>query len=429
MVFALGTGSPAVAENLDGVLAVWLEQLKACTAAPAPRLAVIGLDRADTTLAPEEAEQLRLAVESALVKANISLTSSADVTRIKALREGTTGLSGNEVEDQIRAAFDGDAALFIVGPQRDASSVSFRLQAITPKADCKSTSDVVTLDVAGNGSLADPGQVMRAAVRRLIEAAPDLRSIAVAPFASEAGHSECSTALADQLLVALDEEARSPTRALNGKTLTIHRGVPSGDSAGMALATGRFDLDRQNRGFISLDFSRDGRTLAPLPRTPIAIDRLACDPTIRPFLDHVAATAHTDRARLDISAPVFTLGQRLDIAITTAKPLALYCWILAPDETAYVLLPTASSAMVTSKAGSLRYPRDFGLADVVLGQRFENLFACFGSAQALPPTVSAPWLAGAKSGSLIEGEKVEDMLTQMRAVPGIVEATGRVVAR
>src|SRR5262245_46658716 len=107
-----------------------------------PRIAVLGFDRTEMAVSREEAEEIRLEVESRLQKAGgLALTSAVDVTRLKAMRESTTGLPAGEAEAQIRAAFDGDAAIFFVSPDRQAGRVRFRLQAITRAADCKTTSE------------------------------------------------------------------------------------------------------------------------------------------------------------------------------------------------------------------------------------------------------------------------------------------------
>jgi hypothetical protein len=427
-------GGQAAAQASDPVGA-WLERLRDCAAKSAPRIAVLGLDRTDTVVSREEAEAIRLEIESRLQKAGgVSLTSSADVTRFKAMREGTTGLPAAEAEAQIRAAFDGDAAVFFVLPDRQAGRLRFRLQAITRAADCKATSEPIDVALGAAPSLADAGQVMAIAVQRLVDAAPNLRAVDVLPFSAVAGHSICSSALTDTLMVALDAEARNPRRVLNGKTLAANRVIAPGPSeAGHVSAHGTFELDYDNRAFLSLEFKGEGgATIAPTGRVAIAIDRLACDPTIRPFLDHVAASARTDGSRLGISAPVFAPGERLEVSIKLLRPMPLYCWVLAPDGSGYVTLPVAGRSQPV-KAGTLRYPRDFGLADIVLDQPFENLFACFGVERNLPPALEQLWRehapGTAADAKLIESDALAALMRDLRSVSGIVEATARIVVR
>jgi hypothetical protein len=359
------------------------------------------------------------------------------VTRLKALRESTTpGLPRAEAEAQIRAAFDGDAAIFFVSPDRQTGRVRFRLQAITRAADCKATSEPIELALSGTQSLADVGQVMANAVKHLVEAAPNVRFVDVLPFSALAGHSICSAALTDALMVALDAEARDPARVLSGKTLTATRVMAPGPAeAGRVSAHGTFELDRDNRAFISLEFKGDGgATIAPTGRVAIAVDRLACDPTIRPFLDHVAASARTNRSLLDVSAPRFERGQLLEVLITPSRPMSLYCWVVAPDGSGYVALPV-SGQPPSVKAGTLHYPHDFGLEDISVGEGlFENLFDCFGTEHDLPPALDQRWREHAPrenaDAKLIESiAALTTLMNDFRALPGIVEATARIVVR
>jgi hypothetical protein len=435
-VFLMLAGAfPSAAQDAAIAIDPWLEQLKACTGRTMPRLAVIGLERDNLALAATEAESLRLSIENAIAQRGATLMPAADVTRIKALREGTTGLSGEEAEAQIRTAFEGDAAIFFADMTRKADEASFRLVAITPKADCKATSAMLTLPL-GKAVLADPGQLMQEAVRNLVDAAPDLKAVAVEQLATDAGHSACASTLTDVLLVALDAEARSPNRALSGKTLVARKVMPDETpDAATALARGALALDRQGNASLSLSFTRNGASLAPLARTPIALDRLNCDPTVRPFLDHVAASAKSDRTQFDMNAAPFTQGQRLDIALMIKEPRNLYCWILAPDETAYVLLPAdkTNSAKTTGLQGSFHYPRSFGLDEIVLDQSFDNLAACFAVSGPLPETLQKTWedhmASKDQPAKLMEKSRVNATLEAFRAVPGLTEASARIVVK
>lgn len=430
--FALFGGEAAA---VDDPLATWIGTLRSCTGKRAPRIAVAGFERTETAVSREEAEDLRLEVEERLQKAGLALTSAADVTRLKALRESTTRLPAADAEAQIHAAFDGDAVIFFVAPNRQTGHVRFRLQAITGAADCKATSEQLELALTGTSGLADVGQVMANAVRRLVEAAPRVRFVDILPFSARAGHSICSDALTDALAVAFAAEAQSPARLLNGTVLSAARvTAPAPPEAGRVSAHGTFELDSDNRPFISLEFTGDGgATLAPTGRVAVAIERLGCDPTIRPFLDHVEASARTDRTRLDLSAPVFARGQRLEVVINPARAMSLYCWVVAPDGSGYAALP-ADGRPAAVKASRLRYPRDFGLEDILLGdEAFQNLFACFGLERELPSRLDQLWRehapGAAAEAKLIDPAALALMLSDFRALPGIVEATARIVVR
>ena len=429
-------GDHMAAEQVGDPLGGWIGELRSCAGKNAPRIAVLGFSPTETAVSRQEADEIRLGVETRLQKAGLALTSAADVTRLKAMRESTTGLPAAEAEAQIRAAFDGDAAIFFVSPDRQTGRVRFRLQAIARAADCKATSEPMELALSGTQSLADAGQVMANAVKRLVETAPNVRFVDVLPFSALAGHSICSAALTDTLMVVLAAEARDPARVLSGKTLTTTKVMMPGPAeASRVSAHGTFELDGDNRAFISLEFKgQGGAIIAPTGRVAIAIDRLACDPTIRPFLDHVAASARTDRSRLDLFAPVFARGQRLEVLITPSRPMSLYCWVLDSDGSGYVVLPV-SGQPPSVKAGTLRYPRDFGKhMDKLLGDDpFENLFACFGTEHDLPSALDQRWQEHAPSETadpkVIEPNALTTMMNAFRALPGIVEVTARIVLR
>jgi hypothetical protein len=430
-------GHAAAAERGGDPLGAWIGELRKCTDKNPPRIVVLGFDRNETAVSQKEADDIRRDIENRLQARGFVVTSGADVTRLKGMRESTTGLSAAEVVAQIGKAFDADAAIFFVSPDRQSGRVRFSLQAITRAADCKATSEPIELPLSGTQSLADVGQVMANAVRHLVEAAPNVRVVDVLPFSALAGHSICSAALTDTLMVALAAEAGDPDRVLKGKTLTATKVTAPGPAeAGRVSAHGTFELDRDNRAFISLEFKDGGgATIAPTGRVAIAIDRLGCDPTIRPFLDHVAASARTDRSRLDLSAPVFKRRDRLEVLITPLRPMSLYCWVVAPDGTGYAAPPvTVDSALV--KAGMLRYPHDVGLDDIVLEEGpFENLLACFGTERDLPPALDQRWreyappATGGAKPKLIDPIALTTLMNEFRALPGIVEATARIVVR
>jgi len=428
-------GYAAAAERDGDPLGAWIGELRKCTDRNPPRIAVLGFDRNETAVSREEADHIRLDIENRLQARGLALTSGADVTRLKDMRERTTGLSDAEVEKQIRAAFDGDAAIFFVSPNRQTGRVRFRLQAITRAADCKATSDTIELALSAPQSLAEVSQVMANAVKHLVEAAPNVRFVHVLPFSAVAGHSICSAALTDTLMVALDAEARDLDRVLKGKTLKVTKVmVPRPAEAGRVTAHGTFELDHDSRAFISLWFEGDGGAIiAPTGRVAIAIDHLACDPTIRQFLDHVAASARTDTSRLQLSAREFRPGEVLEVSITPSRPMSLYCWVLASDGTGYAALPV-QERFASVKAGTWRYPRDFRLAAIPFDKApSDDLFVCFGLEGDVPRPLDQQWREYAPGTNtdpkLIEPIMVIKLMDEFFALPGIVEATARIVVR
>ncbi|ACB78900.1 hypothetical protein Mpop_0722 [Methylorubrum populi BJ001] len=429
----------ARADPTTATLAPFLDAVAACAGRPDLTLAVIGVEPGQTALSREQAEEVRLAVESRLqATGRVRLAASADVVRIKALREGTTGLSGAEAEAQIRAAFSGDASVFLVEPRRAGETAALRLQAITRAAACKATSEPLTVPIRVGAAVADLDAVMEGAVKAFAAAAPNAKAVEVCPFVAEGGHSTCAGALTDRLLIALDAEARSANRILKGARLDVRRSPPGTACTGPVTAQGRFLTDQSRQSWMELEFQRDGAVLAPTGRRRIGVEGLGCDPTPRPFLDHLAATARTDAGRLTVAATAtpFSAGQRLEMRIEARTQQTLYCWVVAPDETAFVALPVrgnpASAAPL--KAGEAkRYPRSYGLDEIVAGESFENLFACFGVEGGLPPDLAERWLAAApgKDGEarLLQPSDTLDLLEKIRATPGVTEATARIVVR
>ncbi|SFU50766.1 hypothetical protein SAMN02799631_01008 [Methylobacterium sp. 174MFSha1.1] len=430
---------PARADPGTEALAPFLDAVAACAGRPDLSLAVIGPEPGQTAWSREQAEEVRLAVESRLqATGRVRLAAAADVVRVKALREGTTGLSGPEAEAQIRSAFAGDASVFLVEPRRAGETASLRLQAITRSAACKATSEPLTVPIRVGAGVADVDAEMERAVKAFGQAAPNATAVEVCPFEAEGGHSTCAGALTDRLLIALDAEARSANRILKGGRLEVRRRPPGIACAGPVTARGRFLTDRERRSWMELEFQRDGAVLAPTGRRRIAVEGLGCDPTPRPFLDHLAATARTDGGRLAVAATAtpFSAGQRLELRIESRARQTLYCWVVAADETAFVALPVRGNPASQNPLGPgdvRRYPRGYGLDEIVAGEPFENLFACFGIPGGLPPELAARWLAAAPGGEaearLLQPPEVLDLVEKIRAVPGVTEATARIVVR
>lgn len=432
--------SPARADPGTAALTPLLDAVAACTGRSDLTVAVIGVDPGQTALSREQAEEVRLAAETRLqATGRVRLAAAADVVRIKALREGTTGLSAGEAEAQIRAAFAGDASVFLVDARRAGDTAAFRLQAITKAADCKATSEPVVVPIRAGPGVSDIDAVMEGAVRALDAAVPNAGRVDICPFATDGGHSSCAAALTDRLAIALDAEARAPNRILKGGRLEVRRQPPGGACPGTGLtARGRFLTDPARQFWMELEFQRDGTVVAPTGRRRIGIEGLGCDPTPRPFLDHVAATAPTDGARLSVSAvsAPFARGERLEVRIDAKARQNLYCWVLAPDETAFVALPVrgnAASQAPVAPGTARRYPRGYGLDEIVASEPFENLFACFGVEGGLPPELAARWLDAAPAAGaearLLQPAEVLDLLDRIRRVPGVTEATARITVR
>ena len=434
MLLVVG-GSAARADALSA----WLDSVAACSGKRDLSLAVIGFDAGQQVLSRTQADEARLAIESRLQsEGRVRLAASGDAVRIKTLRDSLNLQKPGEAEAQIRRAFDGDASIFFTGPARQEDKASFRLQAIARAGDCKATSEPVEIAIRTRPGVVDVDQVMSRAVENLVRAAPELTRVDICPFAAASGYSACSAALGERLLLALDAESRSDDRVLRARPLEIRKAAPGQCAASSDAVTtrGRFGGDRDGQSWMELEFRRGDAVLAPTGRNRIPVEGLGCDPAVRPFLEHVAATAGSDRARLALlpAASPFAKGRRLDVRIEGKAGTKLYCWVLDSDGTASVVLPVrGEEGKSVLRAGSQSYPYDFGLTDIVLDVAFENLFACFGTETELPVALRQRWLKGAPSASddaatLPPGE-VLDLLEKLRAVPGVVEATVPIVVR
>jgi len=434
MLLVVG-GSAARADALSA----WLDSVAACSGKRDLSLAVIGFDAGQQVLSRTQADEARLAIESRLQsEGRVRLAASGDAVRIKTLRDSLNLQKPGEAEAQIRRAFDGDASIFFTEPARQEDKASFRLQAIARAGDCKATSEPVEIAIRTRPGVVDVDQVMSRAVENLVRAAPELTRVDICPFAAASGYSACSAALGERLLLALDAESRSDDRVLRARPLEIRKAAPGQCAASSDAVTtrGRFGGDRDGQSWMELEFRRGDAVLAPTGRNRIPVEGLGCDPAVRPFLEHVAATAGSDRARLALlpAASPFAKGRRLDVRIEGKAGTKLYCWVLDSDGTASVVLPVrGEEGKSVLRAGSQSYPYDFGLTDIVLDVAFENLFACFGTETELPVALRQRWLKGAPSASddaatLPPGE-VLDLLEKLRAVPGVVEATVPIVVR
>jgi hypothetical protein len=432
--FALAAGlafaSPAVA---DEAVATLVADLATCLGGSTPeRVVVAGLARDQTALGAGEADRLRLDVEAMLRSAGAGIAAARDVDRLRGLLEGVTSVSGTETEMLVQTANAGDAVIFIIEPSRRDGTVSFRLQAMTPDAECKVTSPPIETVIADGGEGA-VDRVLSVALDDFFDAAPEISTLGICPVVSEAGYSACAPALAESIAATALAEATSAGRVLNGRTLEVTRLSPAACASptDLAAAYARLSTDAEGDTWIDLQVRQGDRTLSAMPRTRVDLSPLGCDPAPRPILDYVALTLNRDAARLDISAPPFKTGQLLDVRIDLGQAAALYCWIIAPDETAFVLLPLGD--MADWAPGTYSYPADFGLQSVVLNQPFENLFHCFAATTPLPDAAIKAWQAAATGDGgnpvLLDALSLNGLLDDMRTQPGVIEAATRIIVR
>jgi hypothetical protein len=433
LTFAAGLAfaSPAVADI--AVASLVADYGTSCLGGSSPeRVVVAGLPRDQTALGAAEADRLRLDVEAMLKAAGAGIAAARDVDRLRGLLEGVNSVSAAETEALLQTANAGDALVFIVEPARREGTVSFRLQAMTPDAACKVTSQQIETAIAESGSGAID-RVLAVALNDFFNAAPETSALGICPVVSDAGYSACAPTLTESIAAAALAEAGSANNTLSGRTVEITRLGPAACAApsDTPATHARLSTDAAGDTWMDLQVRQGSRTLSAMSRTRVDLSPLGCDPAPRPLLDYVALTVNRDAATLDISAAPFKTGQLLDVRIDLGQPAALYCWIIAPDETAFVLLPLGE--MADWAAGTYSYPADFGLQSVVLNQPFENLFHCFAATALLAEDVVDRWRAAATGDGgnpvLLDGLALAALLDEMRAQPGMVEAATRIIVR
>jgi hypothetical protein len=427
----LALAGPAVAD--EAAVALMADYGTSCLAGGSPeRVVVAGLSRDQTALGAAEADRLRLDVEAMLKAAGAGIAAARDVDRLRGLLEGVTSVSGAKAEALIETANVGDAVVFVVEPVRGEGRVSFRLQAMTPDAACKVTSAAIEVAIADSGAGAID-RVLAVALDDFFDAAPEAAALGICPVVSDAGYSACAPALGESIAASALAEATNPTRLLNGRTLEITRLSPAAcaSTTDQPAAYTKLSTNAAGETWIDLQVRQGDRTLSAMPRTRVDLSPLGCDPAPRPILDYVALTLNRDADILDISAAPFTTGQLLDVRIDLAQSAPLYCWIIAPDETAFVLLPLGDTA--DRAPGTYSYPADFGLQSVVLNQPFENLFHCFAPSAPLPQALVESWRAAATGDGgnpvLLDSLALNGLLDEMRAQPGVIEAATRIIVR
>jgi hypothetical protein len=421
--------SPVLAQDAARAL---VDQLAQCTGATGNlRLVVAGLPNAQTVLTTDAAARLRLDVEAMLQgTGTVEISAGRDAEQLRGLVDG---LQPAQVEALLTTATTGDAVVFVVDPVRVDDRIAFRLQAITPDATCKVTSDSMEITIVSAGA-ASVDRVIDAALDDLLRIAPQTDVLSICPVVSQAGYSGCSGALSDSLAAAATARAMDANRILSGRELTVERlgteacAAGGDDGPNTLRSMARLSQDASGAVWLDLEFRRLAQVMSASPRTQVDLGSLGCDAAVRPLLDFVSLTSNRDADRLDLTAPVFAAGQRLEVRIDLANPGPLYCWVIAPDETAFVVLPVGETAVVAP--GSYSYPTDFGLGDVVLSGAFENLFHCFAPLEPLPATLDQRWRdAGPQAANqvLLDSAAIAAMLEDMRALPDMIEATTRIV--
>jgi hypothetical protein len=440
-------GALVPAKASDDAIADWLNQLDACIPKKPMSLAVVGFFQDEALVSIEQAKSVRLKVERKLtIAGRVRVETGADIADLIVAQEATQNATRGEVEEQIRKAYGADALVFFEGSSRPiATSITFHLVAIlnSSQGECKKVqSDPIELPVSTQPTIKDIEKTMQNAVQQMAKNAKDAKYVLICRFtAAESGNSDCTNALDEKLRRVLDDYRNSLNTRLKEHDLDI-REEPTGvceEPTGVVTAKGSFRRDPDGRSWMSIEFRRDGHYLGGSGQTYISTTELSCNPSITQFFERVETDARSrvgDQLDVAVTKSLFKRTDNLDIRIETKQPLTLYCWVLDSDRTAQVFLPVRGrEAESTLVPGEHHYPDSFDLRPVPLHEPRINLIDCFGLHGRLPSGLHDRWMAAAPSEENKYDPKplfapdVSDLLERIRAIPGLVEATTRLVVR
>jgi len=184
-------------------------------------------------------------------------------------------------------------------------------------------------------------------------------------------------------------------------------GAPSEKSAVLNL---EFVPDRKHRDLLNLTLKvSSGRRTRLVKYMRVLVDPAdleGCRSLSRDFLTRLMQQSRSTPAAFTLrpsKAKYVAKRDNVSIQIKLSEPRHLYCWIVAGDQSAYVLLPwSKDQASQPWRAGeTISYPESFQtrkvgeevLAGSVVYQRpARELFGCFGSAKRLPAEIESKWI-------------------------------------
>lgn len=429
-----------VSPEPDAAARTFVVSLKRC-AAGSGRLAigVLGFPRSFTGLSDAERVEVRRLVEALLARQpGIVLKPVADLDKLLAGRLNAGGHDAADIAAIFEKARDVTALVHFEG-RRSAGEFALTLVATTRSGDCLAAGGLAPLRLALDAGprLADLRKLVETEFARAVKNDPGVAEVVVETFRPDGAtpYSRCNEAVTGLVLDELSRLNADPDLALRQRRLTIRRAVPgTAPAPEAAVLSGSFGSDAAGV-WVTADLAMaDGRVLAKTYRTHVT--GLDCEPRALDFLEGLRADAIADPTRLEVTAerPTVAVGGFLAFRIRLGPdPATLYCWALAADRTAFVVLPApGAEAGARMKAGaSAIFPDDFGFPPIVASEPSENVFGCFAARTALSPAATAAWAAKygpvgrAADGALDESE-IDTLLATMRSEPGIVESYGAV---
>ncbi len=178
--------------------------------------------------------------------------------------------------------------------------------------------------------------------------------------------------------------------------------------------------------------------------------RSGCRAIARDLLTRLVNQSAVSGASFELrpSQPSFRVAKdEVEVLITPKRDQYFYCWVIAPDQTAYVLLPWKNEMLIEPFKGgeTITYPTDFlkinrndgdGLqGPTVYPRAAREVFGCFASDDRPPEDLEDRWISlhymnegGAAPQKALSGDQIQRVLEDWRALPGVEEYYAWLVA-
>ena len=399
------------------------------------RIGVLGFHRDEERLSRTQQINIRSSIEQYIQAVDdVILAPSSDLGSIIEIAKGAGGADEKQIRQKIANARRVDGVVLLKVRQRRARKVVFQITGITQRAECKVISEPISMSVSQQRNFAHVGQVLKRKSKQLL-AIQGVTKVAVLPFLSGKGmDNACSRELVDHMSNALLRQKNNASRVIaGGRQLEVRqvRGKHAiEDKTNTVIIDGRFGCDSDGSHWIRVGFSRQGRPVIP-SLTKTSITGLNCGCQSRTFFEKIRdeAKACPNYFKMRTRGGTIRVGDYMKIRMRSKRPAKLYCWYLAADKTAYILVPNPHSpgSGSISVRGVKTYPRDFGFPEQQYTQESQDMFGCFVREKPLPDGAHAYWMTkwGPEGGSGTNGELVEgeivDMFEMMRRQEGTAE--------
>jgi hypothetical protein len=435
--------SGARAQDEGAIVDHWLVATwtgKCIASEPPLKTIVFGLDRDSTSFNPAQLESLKDQVRALLSgQAPSAVTITNQGLDLKAY---TARLQGGADPRALTADILNDNKsdlLVFIHARRERDKAVYSLIGYTAKGECARTPPEA-LNVKLPGEVPKSLDVALGEFRGDVEAEAthndqNVADIDLCPVAPKSGGSHsCSGPLQERLLDTLLRSADPPlsNRPKFEVTEISESACRTSDKSRIMMTYG--PSSKAGVLNITLKLMKGDKIVKT---EPSEVDDLpsGCDPA-EPEIslqEEIAGGAHVDKARLQIvpASARFSVGDPLDVRITTGGPANLYCWGIDADNTGAVFMPKPAAGSFSSvpSANTWSYPSDFGAGRQVLRKAEKALFGCFSSRAPLPPDVQREWLSKwCVDGShkpaprLLDKDAIRRLAEMTRRVDGVSEA-------